>query len=68
MFFTVNNKQLFAGLVPKIGSICDESKEKRVSINRYLTGDADTAMVIWIQHLIKFMNDIENFEINMEDN
>ena len=37
--------QSFTGCVPKIGSLCDSSREKRTGITRYLGGDAETALV-----------------------
>ena len=46
VFLTISHSQYLNGLVPKIGSVCDYSRHKRVSISRYQHGDAETAMVI----------------------
>ena len=45
MFLTASHSQLLRGLVPKIGSVCDPTRDRRVSITKYLNGDANTAMV-----------------------
>ena len=45
VFLTVSQSQYFSGFAPKIGSVCDSTKDRRVSITKYLNGDADTAMV-----------------------
>jgi len=46
VFLTVSQSKWFSGLVPKIGSVCDSARDRRVSITKYLNGDAKTAMVI----------------------
>ena len=48
VFLTISSSQYLNGLVPKIGSICDYSRHKRVAIVKYQHGDAETAMVIWV--------------------
>ena len=62
VFLTVSQSQYFSGLAPKIGSVCDSRKDRRVSITKYLNGDADTAMVMqnllltlfWLEPLNKY--------------
>ena len=53
IFLTVSNAQYMNGLVPKIGSICDMSRRKRVNIVKYQHGDAETAMVTKLRFKIE---------------